>query len=198
VGQDSTRAQELIQALEASGTDDATVAPLLQEAFDLFLMKMERKDGPGAVGLARAMHARAPAPWSAFCLEGALRRSAPADPKGEGALGAFAEADGALTALLRSSELGVAERLAVTQRRAILAAGFADPAGERASLGRALAQGGIDGAQILGLHALQAGEHLESARLFGLLLDRGEQAAVIPWALRGHGLAALESVRKDP
>lgn len=193
-----SRAEEVIQALGDPGTSSEAVAALLQEAFDLFLVRIEVKDGPGAVGLARAMHGRAPAPWSAFCLEGALRRSSTADPRGESALLAYVEADGVLTALLRSEALGEEEKLAVTQRRAILAAGFDDDAGERASLGRALAQGGIDGAQILGLRALEAGDFRESARLFGLLLDRGEAAEDCPWALRGHGLAALESVRKGP
>ncbi len=192
----ASRTEEVIQALGDPGTGDQAVTALLQEAFDLFLVCMDAKDGPSAVGLARAMHGRAPAPWSAFCLEGALRRSSTADPRGESALLAYAEADGVLTSLLRSEDLGGPEKLAVTQRRAILAAGFDDEAGERSSLGRALGQGGIDGAQILGLRALEAGEFRESARLFGLLLDRGEPAEDCPWALRGHGLAALDSVRK--
>jgi len=193
---DPSRVQAVILALGDEGAGSAAVAALLQEAFDLFLQRMEVKDGPGAVGLARAMHNRAPAPWSAFCLEGALRRSSPANARGESALAAYAEADATLTSLLRSEGLGSADWLAVTQRRAILAAGFDDRAGESASLGRALSQGGIDGAQILGLRALGAGDHRVSARLFGLLLDRREPAANRPWALRGHGLAALESVRK--
>lgn len=190
------RSQEVIRALGDPSLQAEALPPLLQEAFDLFLARMEAKDGPGAVGLARAMYGRAPAPWSAFCLEGSLRRSSPADARSEGALLAYAEADAALTSLLRSEGLGSEDRLAVTQRRAILAAGFADRSGERASLGRALSQGGIDGAQILGLNALQAGDPLGAARLFGLLMDRGEPAADCPWALRGHGLAALVSLRK--
>ena len=193
---DPPRAQEAIRALGDPSLQAEALAPLLQEAFDLFLARMEARDGPGAVGLARAMYGRAPAPWSAFCLEGALRRSSPADATAEGALLAYAEADASLTSLLRSEGLASADRLAVTQRRAILAAGFADRSGERAALGRALSRGGIDGAQIRGLNALQACQHLEAARLFGLLMDRGDPAADRPWALRGHGLASLESLRE--
>ena len=57
-----SRAEEVIQALGDPGTSSEAVAALLQEAFDLFLVRIEVKDGPGAVGLARAMHGRAPAP----------------------------------------------------------------------------------------------------------------------------------------
>lgn len=186
---------QLIEALETATLDGAQEAALLRDGFTQFLARMDAKDGPAAVGLAKAMHSRAGATWSAFCLEGALRRSAPSDPGGASALDAYTTADGVLTALLRGESLSEVDRLAVVQRRAILAAGFADFAGERASLGRALAMGGVDGAQILGLKALVAGRAPEAVRLFGLLLDRGEAPEACPWGLRGHALASLAALR---
>jgi hypothetical protein len=190
--------ERVIQALSDSSVslDEAALGALQQEGFRLFMDRMAAKDGPSSVGLARAMHARAGATWSAFCLEGALRRSAPADASGPSAQEAYAEADRVLSALLRQEGLSPVDRLAVVQRRAILAAGFGDASGELSSLGRALGMGGIDGAQILGLRALAAGDHEEAARLFGLLLDRGDLPQDRPWALRGHGLAALEHLRQ--
>ncbi len=188
--------QQLIEALSASSLDTQASGALLEEGFRLFLDRMAAMDGPSSVGLARAMYARDDAIWSTFCLEGALRRSAPADTGGASAQEAYAEADRALSALLRLETLSAADRVAVVQRRAILAAGFADTSGELSSLGRALGMGGIDGAQILGLKALVAGDHGEAARLFGLLIDRGDPPQDRPWALRGHGLASLERIRR--
>lgn len=187
----------LVRELRGEVPDGVADGPLLQEAFTAFLRAMEVKDGAGAVRLARAMHDRADAVWSAFCLEGALRRSAPADPRSEPAMAAFREAEEALQGCL-AADPGFGDRLALVQRRAILAAGFDAPGPERAALGRALAMGGIDGAQILGLAALKSGELRESARLFAVLLDRGEALADCPWAVRGHGLAALAATRGRP
>lgn len=189
--------EALIAALDGE-LEDEVAAAKLSEGFRAFLSLMEEKNGPGAVGIATAMHRRAGAVWSAFCLEGALRRSAPADPLGSSSLEAYSVADGALTALLRDDSLPAADRLAVVQRRAILAAGFADVPSARASLGRALAAGGIDGAQILGLEGLIEGRPEEAARLFGLLLDRGDPSAECPWALRGHALSSLALLRGRP
>lgn|GEM_PF-2416676 len=187
--------EQLIDALKGPALDGQEEAALLQEGFDQFMARMDAWDGPSAVGLALALHSRANAVWSAFCAEGALRRSAPADARGESALDAYAVADGLLMALLREPELGEGDRLAVVQRRAILAAGFGDESGERASLGRALVMGSTDGGQILGLKALLAGDALEAARLFGHQLDRGDPPESCPWALRGHALASLAALR---
>jgi len=195
---DAVELQDLVASLEDPALPSDQVPPLLQAGFDRFLVEMERKNGPGAVGLARALHGRADAVWSAFCYEGALRRSATADPASESALAAYAEADTVLGRLQRAEGIGAGDRLAIVQRRAILAAGFADRAGERTHLGRALAEGGIDGAQILGLAALVDGDQALSSRLFGLLLDRGEPLEACPWAIRGHALSSLARLRGRP
>lgn len=176
---------------EGSPTDDQR---LLVDGYAAFIASMDAFDGPRAIRLARGMHAHAGAIWSAFCVEGALRRAAPADVD-DASIRAFAEADAALAELLTRAELPAADALAVTQRRAILAAGFARHGAERAALGRALSMGGIDGAQISGLAALTGGDDASAARLFGSLLDAGHVPDVLPWPLRGHGIATLELLR---
>ncbi len=203
-------ADELVDFFEADRSQ-AEYASRYREGFDAFIERMDAFDGPGAVRLARALHRRADGIWSAFCLEGALRRSATEDT----AQAVFAEADAVLVRLLDEGQDGVAleriERVDVLQRRAILAAGFGRRSAERAMLGAALAERGVDGAQITGLAALEAGDMDAAARLFGSLLDSagldvpgpgGAGGAVPatnlenapPWALRGHGLAVWHSL----
>ena len=125
VQDDAVQLQDLVASLEDPALPSEQVPPLLQAGFDRFLVEMERKNGPGAVGLARALHGRADAVWSAFCYEGALRRSATADPGSESALTAYAEADTVLGRLQRAEGIGAGDRLAIVQRRAILARHFA-------------------------------------------------------------------------
>ncbi len=202
---------------------DAEGAGALRPAYDLFIKSMGDYDGDSALRIARAMHQRsfamfdsgeaASTVWSAFCLEGALRRGATDANLDEH----FKEASRALKALMGHPRTSRADRLALVQRHAIVAAGFGRRGVEAASLGAALAQGGIDGAQITGLARLQSApkngqDDWETAgALFANLLDRARAAgtqdpaqtpgplpldpADAPWALRGHGLSVLGSLR---
>lgn len=193
IGAPGTPPGDDVDRLIAELTDDGQSlrSGALQEGFDAFTRLMDAHDGERAVALARAMHGRAGEVWSAFCLEGALRRSAPADA-GPGSP-ALAEAAGALDALLaRTPELPLRDRIDVLQRKAILHAGFGDRAAERRALGAALALGGVDAAQIRALQALQQGDPETGARLFASLLDRHENGPLPPWALRGFGLCCVE------
>ena len=90
----AARLAALEGATEQPSADDEL--QLLTEAYQSFLDRIEVCDGPRSVRLARAMHARAGAVWSAFCLDGSLRRASPADPGSEAARAAYAEADAAL------------------------------------------------------------------------------------------------------
>lgn len=199
-GDEPARIGEQIDRLVARLTDPHEPDAVLKEGFELFVARMDAFDGAGALELARALHGRSPAVWSAFVLEGALRRSASADPRAEASVAAYEEGDAALRSLISDPSTSVPDRIASIQRRAILAAGFARPRAERAALGAALAGRGTDGAQILGLAALTAGEHETAAALFASLLDApapgpdGAPAERPPWALRGHSLAVLEQL----
>lgn len=188
-------------ALVARLADDQEGPAALRPAFNAFLAAMDRFDGPASLRLARAMHARslairANAPdydviWSAFCLEGALRRSAPLE--GPDRARHLTEARQILRALLDAPGCTSAQREALIQRLAILEAGFDQPEAERAALGGALALHGIDGAQITGLAALRRGHCDRAAALFATLLDSPDPARNdSPWGLRGHALAVLE------
>jgi len=198
----ASAADEILARLTDEAPDDD--AALLGAGFDAFVERMDAFDADRALGLARAMFERSPAVWSAFCLEGALRRGAPADLDGEAARAAHAEAEAALEGLLRSG-LAPADRLALVQRQALLHAGFDRPIDERRALGAALGMGGFDGIQIMALKGLSRAPGPEggsaaspetAGALFASLLDRGEpdpaSAQAAPWALRGHGLASLE------
>ena len=202
---EAPKAQD-VDAMVARLVDPDEPAAVLNAGFELFIARMDAYDGTGAQKLARALFDRAPAVWSAFVLEGALRRAAPDDPRAGASIAAFEEADAALQTLIAAPQTTRLDRLALVQRRAILAAGFARPRAERAALGAALAARGVDGAQILGLAALTANEHETAAPLFASLLDRAAPAREPddpgppqaserpPWALRGHSLAVLEQL----
>lgn len=193
---DRARADALAVRIEAVPlASPADEQQLLIDCFAAFIASMDAFDGPRAIRLARGMHAHAGAIWSAFCVEGALRRAAPEDVAHGLSIRAFDEADSVLVELLEGQALSATDALAVTQRRAILAAGFTRHGAERAALGRALSMGGIDGAQISGLAALAGGDHASAARLFGSLLDVGHSPDELPWPLRGHGIATLELLR---
>lgn len=198
--QDGTPAVSRADLLEALA-DPARAATALQPAFEAFVGAMDDFDGPAAVEIARAMHASAlriregatgyDVLWSAFCLEGALRRSAP--ESGPTRALHLAEAREVITLRLVDPLTTAPEREALLQRLAILEAGFGQSARERASLGGALGLHGVDGAQITGLERLDSGDPITAAALFAALLDSLDPARVsAPWALRGHALAVLD------
>ena len=167
------RAQGVLRALEQDPADRPAEfqdrGVLLRAGFDAFIERMDAFDGETSVAIARELYAEDSAIWSGFCYEGALRRSAAADA-GPGSAGFRAAQD--MLVGLRESYTGAPQGLIdVTHRLAILGAGFNDRSLERRALGRALAAGGVDGAQISGLAVLQA-EPATAMRLFGSLLDR--------------------------
>ena len=202
----------LAEQLEAEGelTPEATRA-----AFDAFVERMDAFDTELATRLARGMFSRDKAVWSVFCVEGALRRGAPADPEDPLALAAFEEAEAALLEVLAFSRpegtpLGAprADAVALDQRLALLYAGFGRHAAERRVLGAAMGAGGVDATQIVALKALsrrstdaRPADPTTAAALFASLLDRSRDGAaqsaapspLAPWALRGHGLGVFES-----
>lgn len=167
----------------------------LEVAYRAFLGAEARFAGDEMLGLAEAMHARDRAIWSAFCLEGALRRG----------FGRYGDAEGVLEALQREYEAagdpaqrGEAVR-ALVERRALVAAGAGEREHEAALLGRALGAGSADARQILGFAALRAGDVRGALAHFEVLLAGApsvEQAPtpardLPPWALRGYGVALL-------
>ncbi|WP_145198340.1 hypothetical protein [Planctomycetes bacterium Poly30] len=209
----------------ARSGDLADRGRLLRAGYDAFISSMDSFQGDLAVDLARELFAEDPAIWSAFCLEGALRRSADSEAGPESPR--FREALEVLESLRESNASDPVAQLDLTNRIAILAGGFGARIVERASLGRSLASRGVDGAQITGLAAL-ADRPAVAERLFGSLLDRsmarpaatapsGENGQddesvmpsspieslpsrdvppeAAPWALRGHALASLELLR---
>jgi hypothetical protein len=182
-------------ALVAS-LSDAAVASLapgavrerLEVAFQAFLGAEERHAADELLALAEALYARDPAPWSAFCLEGALRRG----------FGRYADAEAVLAEVAKRVEGDAPAVLAVTERRALVAAGSGESQRERALLGAAVARGSTDARQILGFAALRAGDRAAARAHFGLLVSAlgGADASLAardlpPWALRGHGVALL-------
>lgn len=197
-GRKDAPAQDLERLLEALA-DPARASDAYREAFDAFVERMDAFDVDASQRLARAMHGSAGAVWSAFCLEGALRRTAPARADDPRSAAAYEEADSALAQLLAAPGLSNAQRVDLLQRRALLCAGFARRDAERAALGGALGGQGIDGAQILGLAALVRGDAETSSVLFASLLDRASfDLESAPWALRGHALSVLETHSSAP
>lgn len=191
---------DLLEAL----ADPAREGAALRPAFEAFVQAMDRFDGPTAVEIARAMHASAlrirernqgqDVLWSVFCLEGALRRSA---PEADAARAEHVrEAREVINEQLNHPSSTTADREALLQRLAILEAGFGESSAERAALGGALALHGVDGAQITGLQRLEAGDAQAAAALFAALLDSRDPARFgAPWALRGHAMAVLDGAR---
>ena len=181
------RVAAVVAALAGAVEGGEEVQPLLQGAWELFLEEHDAYRSDTALAVAEAMHAAAPAPWSAGCLEGILRRR-----------GEYERADEVLERQIAATEDPLARR-ALVERRAILAgaAGWLDQ--ERDLLGRALAEGGTDAWQMLARYALSAGERERARRLFRILVERsrGAPAEAAPWALRGWGLALLP-VSPDP
>ena len=175
------RVSAMVRDLAEEGLSEEELLARQERAFELFQEAMDRYQAVEARALAEAMHRRAQATWSVFCVEGALRRAG--------------DYDGAREALSRHLERSLApdERTAVLLRRAIVGAGAGWTRQERADLGRGLARGASDAYQMLGRLALAQGRRDEARRLFGALLERnpGDPSAAPPWALRGFGLALL-------
>lgn len=168
---------ELVQALGQPGAD----AALLQSAYEEFVRQHDSFRVDGARQLAEAMYAQQPATWSAFCLEGIARRGG--DP---------ARAEAVLSEQLERVTAGQ-ERIDLLERRAIARGGAGDLVGSRRDLARALASGGTDACQILGLQALETQQLDEARELFRILLERADRAAdgtePPAWALRGWALS---------
>lgn len=174
-------------ALLALGIGERGLAPepdllRMRKGFELFLER-EGSFHADAEVLAEALHQKAQATWSAFCLEGILRRLG----KGERALAVINQQ---LEAVGPSAG---SERTALLGRRAIIHGGMGNPAGTMGDLGSLLALGATDGYQILGLTALQEGRWSTARGHFGVLLDRSRVSASPPppWALRGYGVSLL-------
>ena len=173
------REEYLLQSLEEGGSG-SSLGARLQAGFDAFVAAERAYRLEWATALATALHGRADAVWSAFCLEGILRRG-----------GRLERAGAVLGAIGRQPER--TPRAEVAGRRAIVARGAGD-LGEAAShLGVVVACGGADGPQMLGIQALLEGRSRVAARHFGALLSGavGAQVAPPPWAQRGFGVALL-------
>jgi hypothetical protein len=175
------RAWALVDAL-APGADADLLPQRLQEGFRAFVAAERAFEGPLATALAQALHRQARATWSAFCLEGILRRTGDLD----GAAAALGELPRAAERQERADRAG---------RRAIVARGQGRLDLAWRHLGAVLATGGADGAQMLGLQALRRGARAEAAAHFGALLSADAlgvaSASPAPWAQRGFGVALL-------
>lgn len=154
----------------------------LQRGFEIFL-ELEGDFQVGAREVAVALHRRAHATWSAFCLEGIQRRCGSLDL-------ALVTVNSMLPPLGKAQG---AEAEALLGRRAIIHAGSGHQGLARADLGRLLVAGFPDAHQILGLNALLEGDWQASSAHFGVLLDRSRSEGKIPppWALRGFGVSLL-------
>lgn len=175
------RAVEIAEGLHAVADDPQAVEPRLREAFEAWRVAYDGYRGEAARTIAEAMHAVAAERWSAEVLEGTCRR-----------LGDYASADRALAEQIRRT-VDPAERRALLERRAIVAAGAGWTEREREFLGRALAAGGTDAYQMLARRALADGETARARTLFRALVERhlDTPAEAPPWALRGWGMTLL-------
>lgn len=177
------RAEAIARALRDAAGDPAALQERLAAAFEAFLEDHDAYRAEAARTIAEAMFAADEASWSAFCLEGILRRG-----------GEYELADEVLAARQeRATE--PRERVELLERRAIVAAGAGWLARERDLLGAALAAGGTDAYQILGRLELAAGRRSAARTLFRALVARGAGDAPDgeppAWGLRGWGLALL-------
>ncbi len=182
------RARELVGRLVDEASEPALLQERLQETFVAFVAEHDAFHGEAALLLAEAMYAHGPGTWSAFCLEGILRR-----------LGRYERAEEVLAGHLETVTVPE-QRAQILERRAILAAGAGWRERELDHLGRALALDGLDAQQMLGRLALFEGRKERARVLFRVLVERlrgaregaGEVTPEsIPWALRGWGLALL-------
>ncbi len=175
------RVQSVITALDGTEAGSDSENRLLTEAFGVFTAEHDAYEGEAALAVARAMHRHASATWSAFCLEGILRR-----------LGHYEAARDVLADHLVSVS-APAERAAVVDRQAIVAAGAGWRSSESSHLGRGLVLGGTDAYQMLARRCLAEGKRADARTLFRVLVERSihDPAQGPPWALRGWGLALL-------
>ncbi len=200
-------------ALAIAGASSADLLERLGRAFPAFLEEAEALRLEAAEELAMAMYAAQPASWSSTTLgvlwtrmgkyaEAERVLSAEIARLDAGVEEAERKAAGSTDETARAQALGAAralrdERRAMYERRAVSRRGAGRDAQALDDLGRALAEGGRDAAQMLGQNALASGD-LETARaLFRTLLEprEGETPESLeeaaPWALRGWGLALL-------
>lgn len=176
------RVQLLVHGLHDDGLTPEQAQRRLQAGFEVFLA-LEGEWSADALLVAQALHLRAQAPWSAFCLEGIQRRLGHLDLALETIdqmLGPVSAARGPVWQSLMG-------------RRAIVHAGAGDRDLARADLGRLLSSGAADAHQILGLEALLDRQWQVSSAHFGVLLDSSRRSGEPhpPWALRGYGVSLL-------
>ncbi len=182
-------------------------------AFEAFQQAIGALRLEEAETIAVAMHAADPAPWSASTLgllwtrmgkyEDAERVLAGEIERQEALARENDERARAVTdETVRAQAIAAAararlERRTLLERRAVARAGAGREARALDDLGRALAEGGRDAAQILAQRALARGRRDEARALFRSLLQPrpGEElyplGESVPWAARGWGLALL-------
>lgn len=176
------RVQLLIHGLRDDDLTPDQARRRLQSGFELFIA-LEGEWSSDALLVAQALHLRAKAPWSAFCLEGIQRR--------------LGHLDLALETIDKMLDNASASRGPAWQslmgRRAIIHAGAGRRDLARADLGRLLPTGAADAHQILGLEALLERQWQVSSTHFGMLLDSSRRSGEPhpPWALRGYGVSLL-------
>jgi hypothetical protein len=204
-------------ALAIAGASPAELGERLARAFPAFLEEAEALRLAAAEELARAMYTAQPAPWSATTL-GVLWTRMGKYPAAEQVItdeitrldeqicAADSRASGASDENARSSALADAasariERRSMIEHRAVSLRGAGEEQRGLDDLGRALAEGGRDAAQMLGQAALARGDRAAARALFRTLLEprAGETLESLletaPWAPRGWGLAQLPAVR---
>jgi len=176
------RVQLMVHGLQDEGLTPEQGQHRLQSGFEVFLA-LEGEWNADALLVAQALHLRAQAPWSAFCLEGIQRR--------------LGHLDQALETIDQMLAPVSAARGPVWQslmgRRAIIHAGAGHRDLALADLGRLLSSGAADAHQILGLDALLDRQWQVSSAHFGVLLDSDRRSGEPhpPWALRGYGVSLL-------
>ena len=181
------RTQLFLVAIEE--VDDAGLQPRLNILYEAMVADADAWRMREAEALALALHERTQATWSAISLALLSTR-----------MGQDARADRVLGRQIEATSVS-AERTALLSQRAISALGAGREAACRDHLGRAIQAGSKDAVQILALLEFGAARYDRARRLFGTLLlpdpDGSEEPLeAVPWALRGYGLALLESARE--
>jgi tetratricopeptide (TPR) repeat protein len=172
------RDRALTRALE--GLPAAQVAEVYGPAYQRYVALADSYQTERALVLARALHARAQALWSAINLANSLRRT-----------GRFDEARAVLTEQLERTR-DDPDRAELLQARALVAAAAGWRGRERDDLGAALAHGSVDAAVVLGRLALSEGHPGRARAVFRSVLREDPPQA---WALRGWGLSMLPRAR---
>lgn len=176
---EEAREMYLLQSLQEGGPA-SSLGARLQAGFEAFVTAERTYRLDWGTALATDLHARAGAVWSAFCLEGILRRGG--------------RLEGAARVLVTTGrQADRVPRAEVAGRRAIVSRGAGALEEAAGHLGAVIACGGADGPQMLGIQALLEGRSTVAARHFGALLADapGPTASTPPWAQRGFGVALL-------